>query len=282
MFSTVNAILARCHQRIPLTGDFTDYLLFNRFNDGQTVSLAINQLVRARIKREKDRELHVFTDCDLPSANDLGIRGAQLVAIISSLFKFHGQRKCHKQVALIAAELETTFFPTGAGKMDTFICKNVGVSKVTYRRKGLVRCKHLELSQEAMANIETKLILFDTGIREKVLKLNTRFFYDSDNREIIAEGARLSVKLSGALENGQYTPAIPEALNAQDAIIKRLLPNMREGWIDRAMDKARAIGAGVRLSGVGSGYLICFAEWKHHQLLRDTLGLPQVPVEVLW
>ena len=277
----MNAILARCHQRIPLTGDLTDYLLFNRFAQGETVSVAINQLVRARIKREKDRELHIFTDCDVPSENDLGIRGAQLVAILSSLFKMHGQRKCHKQVSKMAAELETTFFPTAAGKMDAFVAKNAGVTKVTYRRQSSIRGKHLQLSEEVMANIETKLILFDTGVREKSPGLTSRFFYDTDIRNALAKGAALSVSLARALENGDLS-ALPAALNQQDAIIEQVLPKACDGWLSGIVRKARDIGAGARLSGVGSGYLICYAEWKFHQKLRDSLGLPQFPVEILW
>jgi D-glycero-alpha-D-manno-heptose-7-phosphate kinase len=292
------AVVARAPLRIPLGGGGTDLPSHYRRHGGFALSAAIDRHVhvmlstafarRFRLKHLEWEEVEDPADIrhpilraaiahhwdgspfelasvgDVPPGTGLGSSSAYTVGVLRALATARGEELTAEQLAARACQLEIEHLEQSVGKRDQYATAIGGVTALTLARDGTVDVRVLALSEETLAGLRDRFLLFFTGERPPGSQMLSPLVERSDDPEMtrnLARTAELAQQAAEALEAGELA-GVGGLMEEQWALKVERTPDAITERIAELHAVALEGGAeGAVLAGAGGGgFLLVYSE----------------------
>jgi len=290
-------ILSRAPTRITLGGGGTDFASYYSKYGGFLISGAINKYctilanrrfydsirlsysemeivdrvedVKHRIFKaalnllgiEKGIELH--SAADVPAGCGLGTSSSFTVALLNALHAYKREFLAHKQLAEEACHIEIDLLEEPIGKQDQYITAFGGITCLTFEKNGEVIVEPLRISEEALEQLESNLVLFFTGQERSASEILT----EQDEKTRVDDPAmiqnlhqikEIGLETRKCLEKGEVDK-LGELFQIHWETKKKRSSKISYPFIDECYEVARKSGAiGGKLIGAGGGGFLMF------------------------
>jgi len=290
-------IVTRTPLRLPIGGGGTDLPSYYEQYGGFWISAAFNRYVNVIVNRRFDKQIRVsyskteivrspeeiqhpvvrealqmleiqegieiVSVADLPANTGLGSSGSFTVGLLLALHTFKKERVNALDVAEEAFEIEVGRLGEPIGKQDQYIAAFGGVTCFEADRNGRVTVTPLRISSDVVADLESSLLLFYTGIQRsapEVLEGQSRAV--AEKEKVVTDSMHnikdIAVKIKDGLESGDVN-RLGELMHEHWTSKRRLSTKVTTSEIDRWYDLARASGAlGGKVIGAGGGGFLMF------------------------
>lgn len=311
-------IITRSPSRISLGGGGTDLPSYYRQHGGFVISAAIDKYVyitlhdtffeegiikysqTEHVRRTEEirhpliREalllagvpaagLEIASMSDIPAGTGLGSSGSFTTALLHALHTHKKTIVPKQELAEQACHIEIDLAQEPVGKQDQYIAAFGGITCFEFLPDDRVQVSPLQMSSEALSNLEDNLLLFFTGYTRSASQIladqdqRTRSMDQSmiDNLHFVKE---LGYQGRGALESGNLRQ-FAEIMHVHWEHKKKRSGAMSNNSIDEYYELARANGAlGGKLIGAGGGGFLMFYTEDKTRLRRAMLaaGLREV------
>src|SRR4249919_3391833 len=141
------------------------FLKYSKLEHVEHVDDVQHPIIREAIRMIGFRtpQIEITTLADIPAGTGLGSSGSFTTALVKALYA-HRRRLLHpNELAELACEIEINRLREPIGKQDQYIAAYGGVTCFTFREDGSVAAEPLQISTEALLNLEDNLLLFFTG-----------------------------------------------------------------------------------------------------------------------
>ena len=311
-------IITRAPLRISLGGGGTDLPSYYREHSGFVISAAIDKFVYITLhdtfeqqfiikysKTEQVRaveeiehpivrealklvpvsapHLEMVSMSDIPAGTGLGSSSSFTVALLRALHAHHKDFVPREQLAEEACHIEIDLLREPIGKQDQYIAAFGGITSFLFNPDGRVAIQPVEMSDEALYNLEDNLLLFFTGFTRAA----SAILSEQDTRTRGGDASmlghlhqikRFGYESKAALEGGDLR-SFAEIMHQHWQLKKQRSGAMTNSSIDQCYELARANGAiGGKLIGAGGGgFLMFYTEDKTRlrRVMREA-GLREV------
>jgi D-glycero-alpha-D-manno-heptose-7-phosphate kinase len=206
-------------------------------------------------------ELHSLAD--VPANTGLGSSPSFTVALLNGLHAFRRESVPVEQLAREACQLEIDVLREPIGKQDQYIAAYGGISAMTFHPDGRVDVERLDLRDEVIDELESRLLIFYSGVERAASPvLAQQAASIVENRDDAVERMHRikalghetrRILLAGELDS------YGEMLHEHWTQKRRLAAGMSDGVIDEHYQAARSAGAvGGKLMGAGGGGFFMF------------------------
>lgn len=240
-----------------------------------------NEIAKACLKTVGvTRGIDITTISEIPYGTGLGSSSSFTVGLLNALYCYLGQQKEKMELASMACDIEIAVLGHPVGKQDQYAASLGGINLFTFNADGSVVQSPLNLSGEAIRSMESRLMMFYTGIRRDANQVMDRNTEDPWKKQKILDYLRdQALEMRSILESEGFSPRIAELLDEGWAQKKAFSKGISNDVIDQAYERAKAAGAlGGRLLGAGGGgFLLLYCEPDKHDAVRREVGLTQCP-----
>ena len=303
---TGNLIISRTPFRMPLGGGGTDLpsyytqyggffisgalnkymhiVLNDRFEDGIRVSYSKTEIVRypheivhpsvreALKLLKKGDKVEIVSLADIPASTGLGSSGSFTVGLLNAIYARLRVVKTPEQIAEEACDIAMNRLHEPSGKQDEYIASLGGVKAFEVDTDGKVTAADLALSDETLAELESGLMMFYTGIQRSASQvLEKQQKHVATNKDNAIEKMHkikaIGIESKKALESGDLK-RFGELLHEHWVLKRGVTDNMTTDKIDMLYSIARKHGAlGGKIAGAGGGgFLVIYAEDHRHEI----------------
>jgi D-glycero-alpha-D-manno-heptose-7-phosphate kinase len=261
------------------------FLKYSKLEQVATIDEIQHPIIRQAIRMLgfKTPQLEITTLADIPAGTGLGSSGSFSTALLKALYA-HRRRLLHpSELAELACDIEMNQLGEPTGKQDQYAAAYGGVTCFTFNPDESVDARPLNVSMDALFDLEDNLLLFFSGFSRSagsILKDQKERTEQSDeamllNLHYVKE---LGLRSRQALEGGN-TRLFGELMHEHWEHKKRRSGGMSNPKIDECYELGRKNGAiGGKLVGAGGGgFLLFFSE--DHKRLRAAMaqaGLEEV------
>ena len=264
------------------TPDYTiKYSAMERVN---TIDEIQHAIVRACLKKhEVPPGIEIMSMADIPAGTGLGSSGTFTVSLLRAIYALRREHITTEELAEEACHIEIDLLDQAVGKQDQYIAAFGGLTCFDFEPDGAVRSYPLAISEDALYELEDRLLMFFTGYsREAASVLSDQKVRSEandakmlDNLDAVKE---LGLACKAALERDDCY-RFGEIMHEHWLYKRERSKGMTNANIDHWYDVARKNGAvGGKLVGAGGGgFLLFFAEERRP--LRAAMaeeGLPEV------
>jgi len=210
-----------------------------------------------------DKEIELSSTADIPASCGLGTSSTFTVALLNALHAYKKDYITQKQLAEEACHIEIDILGEPIGKQDQYISAFGGLTCLTFDKNGDVLMEPLQISHEAIDQLESNITLFYTGKQRSASAILAEQDQKSkqDDAEMIRnldQVKQISLDTRKYLEGGQVD-MLGELLHVHWEIKKKRSQNMTDPFIDECYEDARKNGAiGGKLIGAGGGGFFMF------------------------
>lgn len=200
---------------------------------------------------------------DMPSSSGLGTSGSFTIALLNALHTYKKDFVSQKELAEEACHIEMDILKEPIGKQDQYIASFGGITYFEFDKKGNVKVKPLQISEEAVDELQSNIILFYTGIQRSASKILKEQDNKSKNNEdevleTLHEIKKIGKKTKKSFEENDIDK-LGEYLDQHWNIKKSLSRNISNPFIDKCYKKAKKNGAlGGKIMGAGGGGFFMF------------------------
>ncbi len=313
-----STIIARAPLRLPLGGGGTDLPSYYAENGGFFISAAINKyvyiiihprivkglrltyskteivnsvdeiehpLIRESLRKVGIKQgLETISFADVPASTGLGSSGSFTVALLRALHAVKHEFLDPAEVAEEACDISMNILKEPSGKQDEYVASFGGIRSYTVSKAGKVESAALDLPQSTVADLESNIMLFYTGLTRdssEVLSKEQKNIKSGSSLEQMHKIKEIGVKSKEALETGDLT-RFGELLHEHWMVKRTVTDNMTNSVIDNAVNVARENGAiGEKILGAGGGgFLMVYSDNNHKKIRQamDALGMPEYRV----
>lgn len=299
-------IITRTPVRISLGGGGTDLPSYYSKRTGALISAAINKYVYVTVNKRFEQSirvsysrteiadhaddiqhpivrealkllevnggLEITTIADVPASIGLGTSSSFAVGLLSALHTYKRDFVSVQSLAEEAFHIERNLLGEPVGKQDQYVAAFGSITVLDIERSGYVRVNSLWLSDDAIDQLESNLLLFYTGIRRSASEVLADQDKASEEGEEEALQRLDAIKEIGfevrhAIENGDLH-RFGELLDVHWQTKKQLSKKITLPEVDRWYEIARANGAlGGKLIGAGGGgFFMFYCEDVKHRL----------------
>ena len=223
-----------------------------------------------------DGNVQVHYVGDLPARSGLGSSSSFTVGLLHALHASKGELVSATQLAAEAVYVEQVMLRERVGVQDQYTCACGGLVHLQFSRDGSVKVSPVPLSPKRLAELQTNLMLFYTGItRYSHLILDEQI--ERTQRGVISHDLTyLSDLVSQGLDvlvNDQPIAAFGELLHCAWMAKRDLSSKISNPTIDSYYERARRAGAigGKLLGAGGGGFLLLMVEPANQQAVEQAL-----------
>ncbi|MBP5292335.1 MAG: GHMP kinase [Lachnospiraceae bacterium] len=243
-----------------------------------------NEIAKACLKTTGlTKGIDITTISEIPYGTGLGSSSSFTVGLLNALYCYLGQHKEKMELASLACDIEIAVLGHPVGKQDQYAASIGGINFFTFNADGSVVQSPLNLSSEVISSLESRLMMFYTGIRRDASQVMDRNTEDPEKKLMILDYLRdQAVEMRRILESEGFSPRIAEMLDEGWAQKKAFSKGISNDAIDIAYERAKAAGAlGGRLLGAGGGgFLLLYCEPEKQDAVRREVGLTQCPFKL--
>ncbi len=290
-------IITRTPFRIPLGGGGTDLLSYYQKFGGFLVTAAINKYVYISVNKRFedsirvsysqteiadrvediqhpivreamkmvgiDHGIEITSIADLPAKTGLGSSSSFSVGLLNALHAYKREFRSPEELAEEACRLEIDILGEPIGKQDQYIAALGGVTSLDIDTNGKVAANPHLLSDDALDQLESNVLLFYTGIQRsasEVLKDQNKGANDNDEKvvESLHQIRAIGRQIEDALKKG-HLQRFGALLDVHWQAKKKMSDKISKTQIDAFYDTALENGAlGGKVMGAGGGGFFMF------------------------
>lgn len=229
--------------------------------------LILHRAVYCRIVKEfnggRPLPCRITTFCDAPPGSGLGSSSTMVVSLVKGFVEWLNLPLGEYEIAHLAFEIERVDANLKGGRQDQYAATFGGVNFMEFYPQDRVIVNPLRVKNWIMSELETSLILFDSGTSRSSAKI-----IEEQTANLVAN-KEVSLSAMHELKNDAFV--MKECLLKGD--IRRFSANMAKSWeakkklasgisndkIDRVCHAALDTGAlAAKVSGAGGGGFITF------------------------
>lgn len=205
----------------------------------------------------------ITTFCDAPPGSGLGTSSTMVVSLLKAFTEWLNLPFGEYEIAHLAFEIERQDAGLGGGRQDQYAATFGGVNFIEFQPSGGVIVNPLRVKNWILSEMETSLILFNTGVSRSSARIIQE---QSDNltrhrgttleamHAIKADAFRMKEYLLKG-DFVQYAACMRESWDAK----KQLAHNVSNDHIDSVVEAALGAGAlAGKVSGAGGGGFVTF------------------------
>jgi D-glycero-alpha-D-manno-heptose-7-phosphate kinase len=241
---------------------------------------AAREIIR-HLKIERGLEIH--HDGDLPSRSGMGSSSSFTVGLLHALHALKGEYVSKEQLSRESIHIEQEVLRENVGSQDQVCAAYGGVNQVHFLANGQVEVHPLTLNAGRLAEFNSHLMLFYTGLVRTASNIAATFVDKLQDREagllrlraMVDEGARLLAGRDGLREFG-------ELLHEAWLTKRSFSDKVTNPEVDALYAEARAAGAvgGKLLGAGGGGFMALLVPPNRQEDVRRRLNrLIRVPFE---
>lgn len=218
---------------------------------------------------------------DLPARSGLGSSSAFTVGMLHALYALQGIRIPNPGLAGAAVHIEQNVLKETVGIQDQIECAIGGLNVIRIDRAGDWECVPLNLPPERLAALESRLMLFYTGLQRTASEISAhQVAAMQENTDVLksiqasVDGAVYILCVSGQLDD------FGGLLDHCWSLKKRLSSHISTVQIDELYSAAKVAGAlgGKILGAGGGGFLLLYVPPDRQEAVRASLAwLLEVP-----
>ncbi len=311
-------IISRTPLRLPLGGGGTDLKSYYEKYGGFFISAAINKYVNIVINRNFGKSIklvysqmelvnnadevehplikealkktgikqgiEIFSFANVPASTGLGSSGSFTVGLLRGLYTIKHESLSPAEIAEEACDISMNILKEPSGKQDEYVASLGGIRAYTISKSGKVESEELKLSSSTIADLESNIMLFYTGMTRNssdVLGKQQKNIRSGSSLEQMHKIKKIGIKSRDALESGDLT-TFGELLHEHWMVKRTVTDNMTNNSIDKFVNVASENGViGEKILGAGGGgFLLLYAEDNHRQIRHamEKLGLVEYRV----
>jgi D-glycero-alpha-D-manno-heptose-7-phosphate kinase len=223
---------------------------------------------------------------DIPPGSGLGLSGAVTTSLVKLISSYLEQRLSPAEVSRISSEIEIDILGRPIGQQDQYAAAYGGLNFMIFTKKG-VEVKPIELDDELMRELESRIMLFYTGASRNSANILKKQSEDTRKRsgatfESLLQIRNLAYEMLNTLQLGDLDH-FGELLHASWEHKKNVCSDISLPHIDHCYTMARKAGAlGGKITGAGGGgFLMFFCDKKARENVRAImpgLGLQELEV----
>ena len=270
-----------------ISGALNKYMhivLNDRFEDGIRVSYSKTEIARYpdEIVHPSVREvlkllkfggkIEIVSLADIPASTGLGSSGSFTVGLLNAIYAHQRIVKTPEQIAEEACDIAMNKLHEPSGKQDEYIASLGGIKAFEVDKNGKVTATDLILSDETLAELESGLMMFYTGIQRSasqvLVKQQQNVASNKDNAiEKMRKIKNIAIESKKSLETGDLN-RFGELLHEHWIVKRSVTDSMTTDSIDSWYSIARKQGAlGGKIVGAGGGgFLVIYAEDHKHDI----------------
>ncbi len=205
----------------------------------------------------KDR-IEVVSLADAPASTGLGSSGSFTVGLLNALYAFKKITKTPEQIAEEACDIAMNRLKEPSGKQDEYVAALGGIRAYEILTNGEVKVTDLKISDEIVAELESSIMMFYTGIKRSandVLRKQAQQVSKEDGKAIekMHSIKRIGIESRHAIEMGDLG-RFGELLDEHWILKRGVTDTMSNDRIDHWYSIAKENGAiGGKIIGAGGG-----------------------------
>ena len=308
-------IITRTPLRVSFTGGGTDLADYYRINGGAVVSMAIDKYIYITVNKKFDNEIRVSYSnteivkevgelhhelvrealrlagirggievtsiADIPSGTGLGSSGSFTVGVLNALFTYAGNRLSARELAELACKIEIDILGHPIGKQDQYAAAYGGINYFRFLADDTVSSNRVELSDDDLLRMRSKLMMFYTGITRSADGVLTEQKQNIGKKiEVLNEMKQQAADMYRTLSTSGFDRSFGEALHQGWERKKTLAGGISNPEIARLYQAAMEAGAvgGKLLGAGGGGFLLFYCDEENQSKVRKAVGLRQIEI----
>lgn len=223
-----------------------------------------------------DGSLEITTIADVPANIGLGTSSSFTVGLLNALHTYKRESITMKVLAEEACKIEIDILKEPIGKQDQYMAAFGGITCLIFSKNGEVTVTPLNISPDALEELERHIMLFYTGIRRNTADVlsEQNKASEKDDRKVIEclhKIKEIGEETKVALESGNVH-RFGELLDVHWHTKKNLSHKVSRPEIDRWYALARQNGAlGGKIMGAGGGGFFMFYVEGNKNRLRQAM-----------
>ena len=216
--------------------------------------------------------LDIVSLADVPAEAGLGSSGSFTVGLLKALYAYQNIQKSPAEIAEEASDISMNGLHAPCGPQDEYAASFGGINAYSIDRSGKVSVEDMNLDDSTVAELESNIMMFYTGITRKsseVLSKQQERISDpkTDALERMHAIKRIGLESKKALQSGNLR-RFGELLHEHWEVKRGVTDNMSSDDIDRWYSMAREDGAiGGKIIGAGGGgFLMLYCEGDKQRL----------------
>ncbi|HXQ92394.1 MAG TPA: hypothetical protein VN739_05260 [Nitrososphaerales archaeon] len=205
----------------------------------------------------RDR-IEIVSLADAPASTGLGSSGSFTVGLLNALYAFKKITKSPEEIAEEACDIAMNRLKEPSGKQDEYVASLGGIRAYEILPSGEVRVTDLKISDEIVAELESSIMMFYTGIKRSaidVLRKQERQVSMEDGKAIerMHNIKRIGMESRQAIEAGDLS-RFGKLLDEHWILKRGVTDTVSNDRIDRWYSIAKENGAlGGKIMGAGGG-----------------------------
>lgn len=262
------------------------YIRYSRTEIVEHVSQIQNQLARAALEQYgiQDR-IEVSSMSDVPAGTGMGSSGSYLVGILKGLQALTRRGSSVQDLAEEACHIEIDLLHKPVGKQDQYLAAFGGFTIMDIGKDGKVKVSNANVSYETVEELQSKLVLFYTGISRDAMSIlgeqsAAAKKEESDVSKSLLQIKDIGMEIKNSIEQGNLDNF--GRLMDEHWRVKKMMSNkMSDPKIDRLYALAKEKGAlGGKIMGAGGGGFFVFYCPNDKKAVREAMraeGLKEMP-----
>jgi D-glycero-alpha-D-manno-heptose-7-phosphate kinase len=259
-------------------------VVYSKIESCQSLDEITHPSVRESLRYLKiERGMEIHHDGDLPGRSGMGSSSAFTVGLLNALHALHGRAVGKKQLAEQSIHLEQEVLKETVGSQDQVCATYGGLNRISFLQNGGFTVQPMTLTQERLAELNSHLMLFYTGIKRTASEVASSYAAGMEERATLLTRMHDYVEQSCAILNSDKDlTAFGELLHQAWQAKRAMSDKVSNARVDALFDEARKAGAigGKLLGAGGGGFILLFVPpAKQAKVRQQFTRLIEVPFE---
>ncbi|MBI4664477.1 MAG: kinase [Verrucomicrobia bacterium] len=251
-------------------------VVYSKIENCRSIDEIAHPAVREILRHLRfDRGLEIHHDGDLPGRSGMGSSSAFTVGLLHALYALKGQIVSKHQLATESIQVEQEILKEAVGSQDQVCAAYGGLNQIHFHTNGDVSVRPVTVSPARLAELNSRLMLFYTGIKRTAADIAASFVGDlsSKAKQLNLMRGLLDQSLEILNSDKDLNP-FGELLHTAWQAKRSLSSKVSNSHVDGLYEQARSVGAvgGKLLGAGGGGFLLLFVPPDRQHAVREKLS----------
>jgi D-glycero-alpha-D-manno-heptose-7-phosphate kinase len=259
-------------------------VVYSKIESVQTAAEITHPAVRETLRfLSIDRGLEIHHDGDLPGRSGMGSSSSFTVGLLHALHALHGRMVGKERLAKESIFIEQDVLKETVGSQDQVCAAYGGFNHIVFFPNGEVSVRPLTVTRERLADLNSRLMLFYTGIKRTASDVASSYVNSLTARSEQLQKLKDLVERSvDMLAQGRDLDDFGRLLHEAWETKRSLSAKISNSDVDELYQTGRKAGAlgGKLLGAGGGGFLLLYVPLKHQAEVKSKFAhLLHVPFE---
>lgn len=280
--TTINKYCTLTCRYLPPFFEHRYRVVWSKIENCQTIDEITHPSVRETLRYLGiERGLEIHHDGDLPARSGTGSSSSFTVGLLKALYALNGKMISKNKLVEDALHIEQNILKENVGSQDQVMAAHGGFNRVDFHQSGQISVVPMSLSRDRMAELESHLVLFYTGITRTASDVAKTYITAIDTKRRQLRIIQDLAEEGFDILNGHHDIAKFGELMHENWQVKRELgKQISNPMVDDIYEAAQGAGAiGGKLSGAGGGgFMLLFVPPSRQEKVAAALNtLVRVP-----